>query len=697
MNRLNWQNLGLLVLSLAWPGAVCAAAGQSAQYNADLSHIALADGPFKPDWDSLKQYQNPEWFRDAKFGIWAHWTAQCVPEEGDWYARHIYEFTQVDKKTGKVINKPHTNYLYHLAHYGHPSQFGFKDIDNLWKVDKWQPEKLMALYKRVGAKYFVALANHHDNFDCYDSKYQPWNSINMGPKKDIVGLWAKAARENGLRFGVTVHAARAWSWFEVAQGSDSDGPFKGVPYDGKLTKADGKGKWWEGYDPQDLYAQNHTPGAKPDQAYIEKFFLRTKDLIDKYQPDLLYFDDGVMPLNGVSDAGLRIAAHLYNSSMKWHQGRNEAVMNTKGLNEQQRQCLVWDIERGVSERVEPFVWQTDTCIGSWHYNRHTVEQHKYKTPAIVIHMLVDIVSKNGNLLLNVPVRGDGTIDDQEVECLEGVARWMAINNECIFGTRPWITFGEGPTRPGKNRFGGLSDTADYTAADFRFTSKGDVLYATALGWPENGKVLIRSLAKGADKTGKVTGVKLLGHAGELQWKQGEEGLAVSLPAQKPCEEAWVFKITGENMRDFKPVAPAPEISAPATLDAKGGVLLTPENAQIHGQRLKAESRGGKANLGFWDKSDEWVSWPIKVAEAGTFVVKLEYATTHPSSELNVEFAGQNLAAKLKKTGGWDAFEVFAAGQVKLGQAGEQTLSLKPRDKSSWKAINLRAVKLEKAP
>ena len=199
-------------------------------------------GPFQPTWESLaSQYQCPEWFRDAKFGIWAHWSAQCVPEQGDWYARQMYI-------------QGHGQYNFHVRTYGHPSKFGFMELDNLWKADKWEPEKLMALYKRAGAKYFVSLANHHDNFDAYDSKYHAWNSVNVGPKKDIVGTWEKLARANGLRFGVSNHSAHSWHWFQTAYGYDGEGPEAGVRYDAyTLTKEDGKGKWWEGLDPQELY------------------------------------------------------------------------------------------------------------------------------------------------------------------------------------------------------------------------------------------------------------------------------------------------------------------------------------------------------------------------------------------------------------------------------------------------------------
>ena len=289
-NPAHWVCCPLVVLLIGTAGVSPPAASGAREDDpaAALAAEPVAEGPFKSDWDLLKQHQCPDWYRDAKFGIWAHWSAQCVPEQGDWYARNMY--TQYRRgRDGKDV--PNPVYAYHVQHYGHPSKVGFKDIDALWKAERWEPEKLMSLYKRTGAKYFAALANHHDNFDCYDSKHQPWNSVRIGPKKDLVGAWGKAARDAGLQFGVTVHAARAWSWFEVAQGADKDGPLAGVPYDGKLTKADGKGTWWEGLDTQGLYAQNHAPKQKPDAAYCTKFYNRTVDLINKYQRDLLYFDD----------------------------------------------------------------------------------------------------------------------------------------------------------------------------------------------------------------------------------------------------------------------------------------------------------------------------------------------------------------------------------------------------------------------
>ena len=501
----------------------------------------VAKGKFAPNWDSLKQYQVPEWFRDAKFGIWAHWGPQCQPEDGDWYARAMYQ-------TGSG------QYRFHTNHYGSPKDFGFKDVIHEWKAEKWDPEKLMALYERAGAQYFFALANHHDNFDNWDSKYQPWNSVALGPQKDLIGGWAAAARKHGLRFGVSVHAAHAWTWYEPAQ-----------DYDGRLTKADGKGLWWEGLDPQDLYAQNHwrsegstNPGkihtqwnwgngaSQPDQAYCDKFYNRTADLINNYHPDLIYFDDTALPLWPVSDAGLQIAAHFYNSNNRWHGREDDGVLFGKILDQDQRQCMAWDIERGTSNEIEPHPWQTDTCIGNWHYDRGLYERNGYKNARTVIRMLADIVSKNGNLLLNIPVRGDGTIDEKERRVVEGIADWMTVNKESILGTRPWKVFGEGPASAGaKLTAQGFNEGKGkpYSAADFRFTSKGSVIYAIELGWPTNG-VSITSRGRAAQFLDHpIDKIELLGSKEAIQWAQTGEALAIQQPAKQPNDIAVVYKIT----------------------------------------------------------------------------------------------------------------------------------------------------------
>ncbi|BES61738.1 alpha-L-fucosidase [Dysgonomonas capnocytophagoides] len=517
-------------------------------------HEALQVGKYEPTWESLSQYSEaPEWFRDVKFGIWAHWGPQCQPEGGDWYARNMY-----DEGGGQ--------YKYHLDKYGHPSEFGFKDVINEWKGDKWDPEKLLKLYKKAGAEYFFAMGNHHDNFDLWDSKYQRWNSVNLGPKRDILGEWEKAARANDMYFGVSIHSAHAWNWYETTQRADKKGEKSGVPYDGKLTKEDGKGKWWEGYDPQELYVQNHplsegsddikrihqqwgwTDGVSiPSEEYCQNFLDRNIDMINKYNPDLIYYDDTALPLWPVSDVGLKAVSHYYNKSIKENNGKNEVVVFGKILNEDQKNAIVWDVEKGAPDKLQEKPWQTCTCLGGWHYDRGIYDRNRYKSASNVILQLIDVVSKNGNLLLSVPMRGDGTIDEKEEVILEGIARWMDINKEAIHGTRPWKVYGEGPTFDTANPIhvqGFNEGRYKFTSNDFRFLSKSGVLYVHVMGWPEDGQINIKSLSKESPLyPQEVKSVEMLGSNNDIQFNQAEEGLLVKLPANdRPNEISFVLKI-----------------------------------------------------------------------------------------------------------------------------------------------------------
>jgi alpha-L-fucosidase len=539
MNQLNRIVLAFLALG-------CSLATAMAQTNS-LPLPPIADGPFKPDWNSLTNYQCPEWFRDAKFGIWAHWGPQCQPEHGDWYAHYMYD-------------QRHADYKSHLVEYGHPSTNGFKDVIHVWKAEHFDPDKLLAFYKKNGAKYFMALANHHDNFDLWNSKYQPWNSVNVGPQKDLIGGWAAAARKNGLRFAVSVHCAYAWTFYETSQGADTNGPLAGVPYDGKLTKADGAGRWWDGLDPQGLYAQNHAVGQTlkwdpvsgtntPDVAYIQKFFKRTQQLWDDYHPDQIYFDDDILPFYKVDDEiGLKLAAHFYNSSIKLH-GRNEAVINGKHLDDQQRQALLLDMERGKADRILPQPWQTDTCLGDWHYDRAIFQRHQYKTAPTVIRMLADIVSKNGNLMLNVPLQRDGQPDSDEIKIVSQIGDWLRVNGEAIYATRPWKIYGEGPMTAVNNRHwsGGQSDIQNrpFTAEDIRFTQSKDgrTLYAIVMAVPAGGQITIQSLAANSQYwPGKIGRVRMLGVRGKLKINRDENGLQVTLPEPLPGRVAFALKI-----------------------------------------------------------------------------------------------------------------------------------------------------------
>jgi alpha-L-fucosidase len=513
------------------------------------SHQKKSSKTFEPTWESLQQYKVPEWFRNAKFGIWAHWGPQCQPEQGDWYGRFMYV-------------EGSDQYKWHVANYGHPSKAGFIEVINDWKAEKWDPGKLVSLYKRVGAQYFFALSNHHDNLDLWDSKYQEWNSVRAGPKKDIVAGWAKAAKENNLPFGLSVHASHAWTWFETSQRADTAGAFKAVPYDGKLTRAGGKGKWWEGMDPQELYAQNHSlsegsenvrslwkqwdwqnGASEPSPEYCDKFYKRVTDLVQQFNPDLLYFDDTALPLYPVSDVGLKIAADYYNHNIATHNGNLEAVLFGKVLTADQKNCMVWDVERGAPDSMQSLAWQTCTCIGDWHYKKDIFNHNAYKSASTVVHMLVDIVSKNGNLLLNIPVKGDGTIDDKEVEILEGIGKWMDINKESIFDTRPWVVFGEGPSTEAANPVnaqGFNEGKTKYNASDIRFNQKGKFLYVTTLGVPET-PTAIESLGK-KYKNGTVKRVSVLGSNEKISWKQSDDSVVIEKPKSVPNDIAVVFKI-----------------------------------------------------------------------------------------------------------------------------------------------------------
>jgi alpha-L-fucosidase len=494
-----------LVTLLAWLMAV----------GVQAAELPITPGPFQPTMDSLTNYSCPEWFRDAKFGIWAHWGPQAVPMEGDWYARKMYQQGSPDYKD-------------HLARYGHPSTNGWKDIIPLWKAEKWEPEKLMALYKKAGARYFVSMGTHHDDFFLWNSRLHKWNAMNYGPNRDVVGVWQKAAKKQGLPFGVSEHLGASFTWFQDSHKSDHTGPFADIPYDGANSN------YW------DLY---HFPAESGDVGWYSKnprwqqqWFNEIKELVDNYHPDLLY-SDGPVPFG--NEVGFSLIADLYNSNIQCRHGRLTAVYTCK---QPSNGRWVQDFERGVNGGINRYPWQTDTSIGDWFYNRHW----KYQPLIWTVHMLVDIVSKNGNLLLNVVLRPDGSLDPEVETMLHQLADWTAVNGEAIYGTRPWLVFGEGPTQA---KGGAFKENFQYTAKDIRFTTKGKTLYAIALGWPNDGKFVIESLAKTDDSSvNKIKRVEMLGYKGKLKFTQTAEDLTVELPAQKLSDLTCSLKIMGSNLK-----------------------------------------------------------------------------------------------------------------------------------------------------
>ncbi|WP_114952808.1 alpha-L-fucosidase [Sphingosinicella terrae] len=505
---------------------------------------ASAQAAVAADWQAfVAAYRVPDWFRDAKFGIWAHWGPQCVPERGDWYGRQMY-----------IQGNPY--YEHHVRTYGHPSRVGFMELIGRWRAENWEPEALIARFRRAGARYFMAMANHHDNFDNFDSAHHAWNSVRVGPRRDIVGTWARLAREAGLRFGVSNHSGHAWHWWQTAYGYDAEGPMRGRRYDAwALRREDGVGTWWDGLDPQALYTGpsmappegitsaealrawhdahsgqwvEHAPPGNP--AYVRHWLARQMDLVDRYRPDMVYLDHYRLPFG---QAGLEAVAHYYNRSHDWH-GDIDVVLTANRLSSYQRYGIVENVERGFLEEVRQPPWQTATCLGNWHYDRPLYERRGYRSAKNVIQRLCDAVSKNGNLLLSVPMRGDGSIDDDEVAILDDLTRWFAANGEAIYETRPWRVFGEGPTRTPEGHQG-EGQAGAFNGRDIRFTTRGDALHAFFLEWPE-GEAVVETLGRERLPEAVVERVELLG-GGPLEFTRDETGLRLKLP--RPDDGAFV--------------------------------------------------------------------------------------------------------------------------------------------------------------
>ena len=460
---------------------------------------------FQPTVESLKQAAVPEWFRDGKLGIFMHWGPESIPGEAStWYARWMYE-------------QGSEGYKYHCATYGHPSRFGYKDICKLFKAPKFdqaQADRLVSLYKQAGARYVVPVASHHDNFDMWDSKYQPrWNSMATAGK-DVVGLWHKAAVKSGLHLGVASHVARTFRWFQTSHGSDKTGPLAGVPYDGQdPAYADLYGVPWKSSDPGYEGSQDVGP---PE--FEKNFEDRMLDLIDKYHPDL-YYTDGGPPFKS---AGYRIVAHLYNESQKQNGGKLQALATFKGGG-----IGVENYEFEYADTIQPFVWQTDkTMSPEWYWLRGRTKS--YRKGFEIVHTLIDVASKNGNLLLNVPLTGDGELEQETVTMLADMGRYLDLIGEAVFSTRPWDAFGEGP-----NNLNGLGAL---TPQDIRFTRNKDntVLYATVMGWPGDGAaVKIKTLNEFRFNLKGLKSVSLLGAADKLAYTQDAEALQVTLPPKAP--------------------------------------------------------------------------------------------------------------------------------------------------------------------
>ncbi|MCF6468687.1 alpha-L-fucosidase [Nonomuraea sp. MG754425] len=497
---------------------------------------------FRPTWESLRAHAVPQWFGEAKFGVWSHWGPQSVARSGDWYARHLYGMQPWSEPwERKRATRQHAHRRAHFA----PGT-GTKDLFHRWRAERFDPDELIDLYVAGGARYFVALAAHCDNFDLWDSSRHGWNATRVGPGRDIVGAWERAARRAGLPFGLSFHNNWTWRWLDVAHGRD---PETGEPYDGGLSARDGTGTWWEGLDPAELYPRRHEPGAKPPPGEAERFYARVREALDRYRPDLVYLDDGRLPFDAgsvvesqpVSTAGLDLLAHYYNTCP------TGGLVTIKDVPEADRTAVVMDCERRQLDAAQPHPWQFDTSDGEWFdCSDDDPMFHPRKSAQQIIHTLIDVVSKNGCLLLNIPQHADGTVDAHARNLLTEVGAWLRTCGEGVYGSTPWLRAGEGTTGLGETKgYEGYNEAERaYRPTDLRFTRRGDVLYATLLAWPEDGSAAITSLGSAAGLVhGAPAAVELLGH-GPVGWRRSERALHVDLPPSPPTKAAHMLKITG---------------------------------------------------------------------------------------------------------------------------------------------------------
>ncbi len=477
---------------------------------ADVEKVAAA-GPFAPNWASLEKFQVPDWYQDAKFGIFIHWGVYSVPAFGnEWYPRNMYK---QDEKA----------FAHHVATFGPQARFGYKDFIPRFTAERFDAARWAALFKAAGARYVVPVAEHHDGFAMYDSELTRWNAAKMGPKRDVIGELAKAVRAEGLVFGLSSHRVEHWWFYDVGRTFDSDvrdsayADLYGPAVDRKTSEA------------------QQTP---PDRAFLEDWLARCAELVDKYHPQLVWFDWWIAQ-PAVHPYLQTFAAFYYNRGAEWKAGgalANAGVaINYKkhGGESFPDTAGVLDVERGQLAGIRPLFWQTDTSVSknSWGF----VQNQDYKTVDSLVDDLIDIVSKNGALLLNIGPKPDGTIPEPEERMLREIGRWLAANGEAIYGTRPWRIFGEGPTRVVEGPFADTKRSA-FTDADIRFTTKGRMLYAIALAWPSSGVVHIRTLARNRKDAGEITGVDLLGASTPAEWTRDDDGLHVRVgnpPADIP--------------------------------------------------------------------------------------------------------------------------------------------------------------------
>jgi len=604
--------------------------------------LAAAEAPYQPTWESLSRHQDPEWFRDAKFGIYTHWGPLTVatadaPSKMGWYGRQMYE------RKGAA-------YDYHRKRFGDPANVGYKDIIPQFTAENFDADEWAELFAKAGARFAGPVAIHHDNFAMWDSALTEWDSVDKGPGRDVTGELQKAIRRRGMKFIATFHHGFTWRYFEPAYAFDGGDP----EYAG-------------------LYCQPHEPGAPPSKRYLDQWLGKVYEVVENYEPDLIWFDFGLARVV-TPDYRRRMFADYYNWAAR--NGREVAVAHKHS--EIHEHTGLIDHERGRESRLAKYPWLTDTSIGPWFH----CPALEYKTTDELVDVLVDIVSKNGCMLLNVGPDADGSIPPVGRELLLGIGQWLDVNGEAIYGTRPWEVFGEGPTL---NAGGFKSEELDrpYSHEDLRFTrsENGKAIYVIALGWPEK-KLAVRSFQ--VERAGADARVELLGYDGKVSYQlDNENALVISSPRldpnKRPCRHAYVFKLTG-----FE-ISLRPEVR----FDQPDAIWLLPELATLEGHEVQVAASKDRWRIRQWHNALDRVHWVAWVEQPGTYAVRAEVRGNESAAiSLTLEVAGQSATGEIERNA-----KLVDMGRLTFDQPGVHHFVLRPTDPARWSQVSVWRVQL----
>ncbi|MBN1420445.1 MAG: alpha-L-fucosidase [Planctomycetes bacterium] len=608
-----------------------------------------AGGPYEPMWESLRKHRDPEWFADAKLGIYTHWgpitvATATAPSEMEWYARQMYE-------------PDHPAFAYHRQRFGDQKTFGYKDVIPLFRAEKFDADEWADVFARAGARFAGPVAIHHDNFALWDSALTEWDSMDKGPKRDLAGELERAIRKRGMKFIATFHHGFTWRYFEPAYGYDAADPSYAS-----------------------LYAEPHAAGAPPSRAFQDGWLGKVNEVVTKYRPDLIWFDFGLGSVIS-GEHQRRMFADYYN----WAAGEGCEVCVAHKHRDIHGWTGILDFERGREDRITEYVWLTDTSVGPWFHHRAL----SFRSLDDLVRVFVDIVSKNGCMLLNIGPDADGALPEPGRGMLLGLGEWLRVNGAAIYGTRPWSVFGEGPTR---NAGGGFSEGRDqpYAPEDIRFTrtKDGKTLFAIALGWPGR-ELILRSVQ--VDRAGPDACVRMLGLSDPLRFRVDDaKQIAIDVPdlapEKRPCRHAYAFELTGFALS----LGEAGFFARPEAIE------LPPGAATFEGTKIQVQVNEGRPNIGFWDNAGERAHWLAWIRKPGTYMVRGEFSSAYGASGLRIISGDEFTTAAIPKTDGWFKPVFVRIGKLRFEEPGVYHLILEPADPETWKAVNVYRLQLAPA-